>query len=201
MFCMQMKHQQDRSEKERRLPRVAHGGIRWWRWCCGCELVSCLASGLFFFPSSFSFLFMFSCSYSFYFYFVSSILHLFLSSVFFVPSIPLSVSLFFFFVPSFPLFFPFPVSFSLNLSLDYSFALSGGATKVEEKPPTVFLPFAFVAAHNPLAIVILLYNMQQVINMKTINTNYLYWRMQMKPYLIGQGVFPFVDTSFLCPAS
>jgi hypothetical protein len=155
----------------------------------------------FFFP----FFLLFSI-YVFLFLFLLFLFRLFYSSSF--PFLCIFCSLYssfcfsvFFFVPSFPLFFPFPVSFSLNLSLDYSFALSGGATKVEEKPPTVFLPFAFVAAHNPLAIVILLYNMQEVINMKTINTNYLYWRMQMKPYLIGQGVFPFVDTSFLCPAS
>jgi hypothetical protein len=25
--------------------------------------------------------------------------------------------------------------------------------------------------------------------LKLTNTNYLYWRMQMKPYLLGQGVF------------
>jgi hypothetical protein len=29
----------------------------------------------------------------------------------------------------------------------------------------------------------------QVIYLKLTNTNYLYWRMQMKPYLLGQGVF------------
>ena len=29
----------------------------------------------------------------------------------------------------------------------------------------------------------------------------LYWRMQMKPYLLGQGVFHFVDGSVPCPPS
>jgi hypothetical protein len=34
-----------------------------------------------------------------------------------------------------------------------------------------------------------------------MNINYLYWRMQMKPYLLGQGVFHFVDGSMLCSSS
>jgi len=38
----------------------------------------------------------------------------------------------------------------------------------------------------------------QVISLKLTNINYLYWRMQMKPYLLGQWVFQFVDGSFLC---
>jgi len=79
MFCMQMKHQQDRSEKERRLPRVAHDGVRWWRWCCGCELVSCLAGGLFFFPSSF---FLLLSIYVFLFLFLLFLFRLFNSSSF-----------------------------------------------------------------------------------------------------------------------
>jgi hypothetical protein len=39
-----------------------------------------------------------------------------------------------------------------------------------------------------------------VISLKLTNTNYLYWRMQMKPYLLGQGVFSFVDGSISCPS-
>jgi len=34
-----------------------------------------------------------------------------------------------------------------------------------------------------------------------MNTNYLYWRMQMKPYLLGQGVFHFVDGLVSCHPS
>jgi hypothetical protein len=46
--------------------------------------------------------------------------------------------------------------------------------------------------------IIPLSNTQQVINLKMTNTNYLFWRMQMKPYLIGQCVFSFVDVLTIC---
>jgi len=41
----------------------------------------------------------------------------------------------------------------------------------------------------------------QVISLKFTNTNYLYWQMQMKSYLLGQGVFGFVDGLNSCPSS
>ncbi|KAJ6969913.1 hypothetical protein NC653_034466 [Populus alba x Populus x berolinensis] len=44
-------------------------------------------------------------------------------------------------------------------------------------------------------------NTHHVVSLKLMNTNYLYWRMQMKPYLLGQGVFHFVDGSLPCPPS
>ena len=44
-------------------------------------------------------------------------------------------------------------------------------------------------------------NTHQIVSLKLTNTNYLYWRMQMKPYLLGQGVFHFVDGSLPCPPS
>jgi hypothetical protein len=44
-------------------------------------------------------------------------------------------------------------------------------------------------------------NTHQVVSLKLTNTNYLYWRMQMKPYLLGQCVFHFVDGSVPCPPS
>jgi len=48
--------------------------------------------------------------------------------------------------------------------------------------------------------IIPLSNTQQVINLKLTNTNYLFWRIQMKLYLIGQGLFFFCrwldDVSF-----
>ena len=44
-------------------------------------------------------------------------------------------------------------------------------------------------------------NTHHVVSLKLTNTNYLYWRMQMKPYLLGQGVFQFVDGSLPCPPS
>jgi hypothetical protein len=49
------------------------------------------------------------------------------------------------------------------------------------------------------AIVFLSHTYHQVISLKLTNTNYLYWRMQMKSYLLGQWVFGFVDGSNSCP--
>jgi hypothetical protein len=57
---------------------------------------------------------------------------------------------------------------------------------------------AEVAAASSVAIVSLSHT-HQVIYLKLTNTNYLYWRMQMKPYFLGQGVFGFVDGSNSCP--
>jgi hypothetical protein len=47
--------------------------------------------------------------------------------------------------------------------------------------------------------IIPLANTHRVDSLKLTNTNYLYWRMQMKPYLLGQGVFHFVDGLVSCP--
>jgi hypothetical protein len=60
---------------------------------------------------------------------------------------------------------------------------------------TAMAPSAATTVLIPLS------NTQQVINLKLTNNNYLFWRMQMKPYLIGQGVFSFVDDSTSCPSS
>ena len=60
---------------------------------------------------------------------------------------------------------------------------------------TVMAPFVATTVLIPLS------NTEQVINLKLTNNNYLLWRMQMKPYLIGQGVFSFVDGSTPCPSS
>jgi hypothetical protein len=49
--------------------------------------------------------------------------------------------------------------------------------------------------------IIVLSNTYQVVSLKLTTTNYLYWRMQMKPYLLGQGVFHFIDCSVPCPPS
>jgi len=56
----------------------------------------------------------------------------------------------------------------------------------------VMLPSAVTATIIPLS------NTQQVINLKLTNTNYLFWCMQIKSYLIGRGVFSFVDGSHSC---
>jgi hypothetical protein len=47
----------------------------------------------------------------------------------------------------------------------------------------------------------MLSNTHQMVSLKFMTTNYLYWRMQMKPYLIGHGVFHFVDGLVSCPPS
>jgi len=61
------------------------------------------------------------------------------------------------------------------------------------------VPLPFMGTHT-LAIVPLS-NTHQVVSLKLTNTNYLFWRMQMKPYLIGQGVFHFVNGLVSCPPS
>jgi len=50
------------------------------------------------------------------------------------------------------------------------------------------------------AMVVPLSNTHQVISLKLTTNNYLYWKMQMKPYLLGQGVYAFIDGSYHCPA-
>jgi len=54
-------------------------------------------------------------------------------------------------------------------------------------------------ASTPVAAIIPLPNTQQVIFLKLSNTNFLYWRMQMKPFLLRQGVYLFVDGTSPCP--
>jgi hypothetical protein len=63
------------------------------------------------------------------------------------------------------------------------------------------LPPSFAKATTASAMAIVsLSHTHQVIFLKLTNTNYLYWRMQMKPYLLGQEVFSFVDGSNSCPS-
>jgi hypothetical protein len=38
-------------------------------------------------------------------------------------------------------------------------------------------------------------------SLKPFNTNFLYWRMQMKLFLLGQGVYSFIDGTSTCPPS
>jgi hypothetical protein len=59
--------------------------------------------------------------------------------------------------------------------------------------------FAEVSTASAAAIVSLSHT-HQVISLKLTNTNYLYWQMQMKSYLLGQGVFGFVNGSNSCPS-
>jgi hypothetical protein len=50
-------------------------------------------------------------------------------------------------------------------------------------------------------VIVALSNTHQVVSLKLTNTNYLYWQMQIKPYLLGQVVFHFIDGSVPCPPS
>jgi hypothetical protein len=56
-----------------------------------------------------------------------------------------------------------------------------------------------MGTHTPA--IVPLSNTHQVVSLKLTNTNYLYWRMQMKTYLLSQGVFHFIDGSVSCPPS
>jgi hypothetical protein len=62
-------------------------------------------------------------------------------------------------------------------------------------------PTSAASAASTAASIISLSHTHQVISLKLTNTNYLYWRMQMLPYLLGQGVFGFVDGSNTCPST
>ena len=67
-----------------------------------------------------------------------------------------------------------------------------------------FSPVASTTTYGvsiPAATIIPLPNTQQVISLKLSNTNFLYWRMQMKPFLLGQDVYPFIDGTSPCPPS
>jgi hypothetical protein len=60
------------------------------------------------------------------------------------------------------------------------------------------LPFAASIVPNTHlhgAAVVPLSNTHQVISLKLTTNNYLYWKRQIKPYLLGQGVYAFVDGS------
>jgi hypothetical protein len=61
-------------------------------------------------------------------------------------------------------------------------------------------PASDAASVSVAASIISLSHTHQVILLKLTNTNYLYWRMQMLPYLLGQEVFGFVDGSNTCPS-
>jgi hypothetical protein len=61
------------------------------------------------------------------------------------------------------------------------------------------VPLPLMRTHTTT--IVPLANTHQVVSLKLTNTNYLYWRMQMKPYLLGQGVFHFVDGLVSCPSS
>ena len=89
-------------------------------------------------------------------------------------------------------------------------AVAAGAFSFPQQPPFAELvsdsssqvpavPLPLMGTHATT--IVPLANTHQVVSLKLTNTNYLYWRMQMKPYLLGQGVYHFVDGSVSCPPS
>jgi len=89
-------------------------------------------------------------------------------------------------------------------------AAAAGAFSSPQQPPLAELvsdsssqvpviPLPLMGTHTTT--IVPLANTHQVVSLKLTNTNYLYWRMQTKPYLLGQGVFHFVDGSVPCPPS
>jgi hypothetical protein len=52
---------------------------------------------------------------------------------------------------------------------------------------------------SPTASIISLPNTHQLVSLKLSNHNFMYWRMQMKPFLLGQDVYSFVDGTSPCP--
>jgi hypothetical protein len=88
-----------------------------------------------------------------------------------------------------------PVSFSAYV-LPWPQPIDGGHTLFNPNNTPLLQPSSVVAATT----IVSLSHTHQVISLKLTNTNYLYWRMQMKLYLLGQGVFGFVDGSNSCPS-
>ena len=84
---------------------------------------------------------------------------------------------------------------------------ASGVLPLQQQPPLVFnsfsqasvVPLHIIGTQTPA--IVALSNIHQVVLLKLTNTNYLYWRMQMKPYLFGQGVFHFIDGFMSCPPS
>jgi hypothetical protein len=60
--------------------------------------------------------------------------------------------------------------------------------------------FAATATANFATSIVSLSYTNHVISLRLTNTNYLYCQMQMNSYLLGQGVFDFVDGSNSCPS-
>jgi hypothetical protein len=66
-------------------------------------------------------------------------------------------------------------------------------------PSPIFLSSLFTSWGTTTQSIVALSNTHQVVSLKITTTNYLYWQIQMKPYLLGQDVFHFIDTSVSCP--
>jgi len=93
-----------------------------------------------------------------------------------------------------------PLSSSAASSPVFSSAVAGEQTLFNPYNTSFLQPTSDAASVSAAASIISLSHTHQVISLKLTNTNYLYWRMQMLSYLLGQGVFGFVDGSNTCPS-
>jgi hypothetical protein len=93
-----------------------------------------------------------------------------------------------------------PLPCSAASSPGFSFAMAGEQPLFNPHNTPFLQPTSDAAAASAAASIISLSHTHQVISLKLTNTNYLYWRMQMLPYLLGKGVFGFVDGSNSCPS-
>jgi hypothetical protein len=73
-----------------------------------------------------------------------------------------------------------PVSFSASI-LPWPQPTDGGHALFNPNNTPLLQPSSVTA-------IVSLSHTYQVISLKLTNTNYLYWQMQMKPYLLGKGV-------------
>ena len=80
-------------------------------------------------------------------------------------------------------------------------SVNTGINTSPSSPKSAATQDATISSSTASAALVPLSNTQQVINLKLTNNNYLFRRMQMKPYLIGQGVFSFFDGSTQYPSS
>jgi len=77
---------------------------------------------------------------------------------------------------------------------------AGGHALINPNNTPLLQPSSDAVSATSVAIIVSLSHIHQVISLKLTNTNYLYWRMQMKSYLLGQGVFNFVNGSNSYPS-
>ena len=82
----------------------------------------------------------------------------------------------------------------------FSSAMAGKQLLFNPHNTTSLQPTSYIVVVSAAGSIISLSHTHQVISLKLTNTNYLYWRMQMLSYLLGQGVFGFVDCSNTCPS-
>ena len=92
-----------------------------------------------------------------------------------------------------------PLSSSVSI-LSWPHPTDGGHAFFNPNNTHLLQPSSDAVSAASVAAIVSLSHTHQVITLKLTNTNYLYWRMQMKPYFLGQGAFGFVDGSNSCPS-